>query len=664
MNRTDNEPSFGAAPSLSALENSLPGTQVGTLAATDPDSGATLTFGLIGADAASFQIDNTGQITVAEGANLDFEAKSSYTFTATVSDGLDAGGVSDISYGNNDVFVDATITLTDGLDPPGKPDPPTFTPNWDQVLVRWNAPVNTNNGPPITDYDVRYRWLGWVDQPVTGTTPSATITGLRPGYRYEVQVRADNTGVITMPECVTYLGTLTAGAGFERGDGRSTWIESCKVLQSADPHTRVPARYFTFQVDSDINVTFTHETYTKLVLLQGDHNSTTQLATSGPQGSATHLTHNLTANTAYTVYVRDRCGSSDPVNPTCGLLQSFYLKIRPEIVFLEDPDGPGTNGKFVISRTVDESLPGGTKLGAPLTTNERGNPLHAYQVLPGSDGQWFLIDEVTGQLTTKTALDADNPRDANGDNVYEFTASYTDNIRPSSPKIAATMTITVNNLQEVTLSSSDAYVGISLTARLADPLKWVDQDVAPTWQWQSSSDGGSTWSDIAGETGDSYTPVAGDLGNRLRAAVAASTNAVPSFSAGDSTTLSVAENIATVGTLTVTDSDDTVFEFSLTGDDAALFSIDNNGQIITVGSAGFDHESSRPYSVTAHVTDKKDPAGIADTVIDDAINVTINITDDNAEAPGKPDAPDLGPGVTQITVLWDPPTNPTPTALA
>ena len=139
---------------------------------------------------------------------------------------------------------------------------------------------------------------------------------------------------------------------------------------------------------------------------------------------------------------------------------------------------------------------------------------------------------------------------------------------------------------------------------------------------------------------------------------AAVTNAVPSFDGGDSVSRTVAENSASVGSaLGVTDSDDSSFAFSIIGGAAHLFDIDNSGQLTTANSGGLDYESGDSFSLIVGVSDQKDDDGLADTAIDDYIAVTINVTDDNTEAPGKPDAPALYPGVTQIVAVWDPPTN-------
>ena len=62
------------------------------------------------------------------------------------------------------------------------------------LTVEWREPENT--GSAITNYDVRYREVGnggdFTDARHEGTARTATLTGLRPGTAYEVQVRASN----------------------------------------------------------------------------------------------------------------------------------------------------------------------------------------------------------------------------------------------------------------------------------------------------------------------------------------------------------------------------------------------------------------------------------------------------------------------------------------
>ena len=82
---------IGLTPAAVA-ENSASGTTVGTLSATDADTGDTFTFALVsgtgGTDNASFRISGTTLITAAV---FDFETKSSYSVRVRVTD---AGGLS------------------------------------------------------------------------------------------------------------------------------------------------------------------------------------------------------------------------------------------------------------------------------------------------------------------------------------------------------------------------------------------------------------------------------------------------------------------------------------------------------------------------------------------------------------------------------------------
>ena len=93
----------GTSTTRSVAENTPSGANIGApVAATDADSGDTLEYTLAGTDFKSFGIHlNTGQLLTQ--AALDFETKSSYAVSISVSDGN--GGTDSI---------EVAITVTDG----------------------------------------------------------------------------------------------------------------------------------------------------------------------------------------------------------------------------------------------------------------------------------------------------------------------------------------------------------------------------------------------------------------------------------------------------------------------------------------------------------------------------------------------------------------------
>ena len=89
-------------------ENAANGTSVGTVSATDPDSGDTQSYSLTDTAGGRFAIDgSTGEITVANGTLLNFEAAASHSVTVRVTD---SGG---LTY--DETF---TINLNDGNEAP------------------------------------------------------------------------------------------------------------------------------------------------------------------------------------------------------------------------------------------------------------------------------------------------------------------------------------------------------------------------------------------------------------------------------------------------------------------------------------------------------------------------------------------------------------------
>ena len=204
----------------SVAENSPGGTHVGRnlggLPYDDGDDSTndTLTHTLHGDATAVFDIDaSTGQLSVKQGASLDYETTSSY-----------AGQVKWTVQGQPAV-INLTVNLTDVA--AGQPGTPTvtrteFTEQTAPALdVAWTAAAA--NGFNITGYEVQYRvkvaqgetansWtLHKFDDPANpgtkisllpATARTANLPDLTPGATYEVQVRARTDDTATNGEDV------------------------------------------------------------------------------------------------------------------------------------------------------------------------------------------------------------------------------------------------------------------------------------------------------------------------------------------------------------------------------------------------------------------------------------------------------------------------------
>ncbi|MEZ5729474.1 MAG: cadherin domain-containing protein [Burkholderiaceae bacterium] len=111
-------PTLGGA-SFGTAENTPATTRIGTLSATDPDTGDVLSFSIVDGNVdGAFSIDAaTGELSVANPAALDFETRQSFTLTVQATD---SGGLTS--------SATVTIALTDVNEPPT-----------DLLLVRVNA---------------------------------------------------------------------------------------------------------------------------------------------------------------------------------------------------------------------------------------------------------------------------------------------------------------------------------------------------------------------------------------------------------------------------------------------------------------------------------------------------------------------------------------------
>ena len=195
---------------------------------------------------------------------------------------------------------------------------------------------------------------------------------------------------------------------------------------------------------------------------------------------------------------------------------------------------------------------------------------------------------------------------------------------------------------------------------------------------ESSSDGGSTWTDLVATTSSSTTTYAhtglaagttrhyrvsainsagtGNPSNEDSATTPTVGNAAPTFTEGATASRNVEEN-ASSGTavgnpLTATDADNDTLTYTLEGTDAASFDLvttSGSAQIRTKSGVTYDHETKSSHLVTVKADD-----GNSGT---DTIEVTITVTDVD-EPPARPAAPSVSSvanSTTSLSVSWTAP---------
>ena len=206
-------------------ENTATGQVIGDpVGATDPDDGDTLAYTLGGTNAASFAIvASTGQLQT--NTALDYEAKSSYSVTVSVSDGKDAnGGV--------EATADATIPVTIVVDDVN--EPPEFDAETAILTIAENTAADQDIGSPFTatdpdDYTLSYS-LGVTDAAIfriNASTGQLQTRGpldheVKPSYTVTVSVHDGKDADGTPSQAPDDTGTVTITVTDVEEDGTLT----------------------------------------------------------------------------------------------------------------------------------------------------------------------------------------------------------------------------------------------------------------------------------------------------------------------------------------------------------------------------------------------------------------------------------------------------------
>ena len=436
----------GNAATRTVAENSPSGMSVGApVTATDPDND-TLSYGLGGADASSFEIDDNGQITVGAGTVLDHEAGRSYTVTVTATDSHDATAT-----------IEVTVTVTDVDEPPGRPAVSISGQTLTSLTVEWDAPDNSGR-PAITDYDVGYRKVTdpvspWSDAEHEGTGLSAVIGDLAPGTDYQVRVMArndegdgqwsDTAQGTTVANSAPDFGANTASRSVPENSPSGTSVGAPVTATDADNDT------LTYRITGPNTGGFTID-------------ATTGQLRSGP---AENYDFEDSTKNSYTVTVTatDPHGGSGSVEVT---------------IAVTDVNEPPAFAESSPTRQLAENA-GNAALDGPLTATDpdAGDTLTYSITGPNTGG--FTIDATTGQLRSGPAenYDFEDPTK----NSYTVTVTATDS-HGGSASVEVTIAVTDVNEAPVFAESNPTRQLAENTdnAPLGSPLTATDPDAGDT----------------------------------------------------------------------------------------------------------------------------------------------------------------------------------------
>ena len=481
-----------------------------------------------------------------------------------------------------------------------------------KVIVPAGAPFDMNIPLTVTN--------GSITNGASSVTIAAGTVESKP---FIVARALDTTNAVTVD-----IGTLPSPPMFHFGYVLVNYINTAPVFTEGTSTTRSVAE----NTDTGTNIG------AAVVATDADDDPLTYTLSGNPDAASfaidnttgqlkieTALDYEIKSTYTVVVTVSDGEGGSDSISVTINVAD-----VNETPVFA---DGTTT------TRAIVENVGADINIGTVVNATDPDTDDSLTYTLDGTNAASFAIDDKTGQLKTKAALD------------YETKSSYSVMITVSDGTLTDSITVTINvtNLDETPSNNPPIFDDGEETTRSIDensdestdigsPISATDAD-NNTLAYLLSGDDASSF-DIVSTTGQLKTKAALNYENENTYIVTVTVldgsstdtidvtinvsdvNEAPVF-AKESVTRNVAENTAentSIGSaITATDPDSDTLEYSLGGTDSASFDIVNTtGQLKT--KAALDYETKISYSVTITASDDN---------LTDTISVTINVTDVN-----------------------------------
>jgi hypothetical protein len=571
----DNAPLITSGQTFSVAENATNGTVVGSVATTDADADGVnpaKTFSITAGNAnGAFAVNaSTGQITVADGSQLNYESASSAALTVQVSDGVNAATSQTVAVNLSDVNE--------------APQPPTTTVDTTTVLAGENQVLTAAPGTLVA-YG-RAGYSSWAYQTV-GASGTLTISNAVFG-----------DPLPNVPK-YAYLATSTA----------------------------LPDQ----AVDEDVGYGYTVPvaTFTDADTAHGDVLTYSATLDNG-QALPSWLTFNAATRTFSGTPTNGDTGAiSVKVTATdaAGLTASdtYVLTINQ---VNDAPMITSNAGGDAASVSVAENSTAVTT----VTATDVDNVTLSYSIVGGADASKFSINASTGALSFVEAPNYETPADSGVDNVYDVTVSVSDGTLTDDQAIAVTVTNVNDNAPVVTAGQTFAVAENAANGAVVGSVSVTDADAAAVNPANTFSiTGGNTNGAFAINAATGQITVADgskldyesassaaltvQVSDGVNAATAqtvtvnlSDVNEAPTAVTLTAVQSSIAENSDVSGGVkvaTIMVSDDALGSETLavTGADSAQFEIRNNGTELWFKGTSPDYEAKSSYQVAVTADD-------------------------------------------------------------
>ena len=585
---------------FSISESAADTASVGSVLATDVDAGTLQNWTITAGNTDNiFAIDAaTGEITVTDNSNLDFDTTASYTLTLTVSDGTSTSAIETV-----------TINVTD-------------------VAMAITAGQSFNVSETAIDNTV----VGSVS--TTGDSPASfSITGGNIGSAFAI----DNSGKITIADssAIDYESLINYTLTIQASDGTTLVSDTVSVTVTDD----VEVVAYTIDAIADTSVA-ENAAFTSV---------TPALSGATPIGS---VTYTLTGTDAALFTVNSSTGvvtmiARDYESPADTNTDNSY-----EVTLVATDADSNTDSEAFTVTVTDVVEAASLSIGSitdtsvtensaftSATPNLSGTPIGtATYSLTGTDAALFTVNSSTGVISM-IARDFEVAADAGGDNIYNVTLNVIDDDGNTANK-ALTVTVTnqvevvaytIDPIADTSVAENAAFTSITPNLSGATPVGTVTYTLTGTdaalftvnsstgvvtmiaQDYESSAD---TNTDNIYEVTLVATDADSNTDSEAFTVTVTDVVEAASLSIGSITDTSVTENSAfTSATPNLSGTPIGTATYSLTGTDAALFTVNSSTGVISMIARDFE--------------------AAADVGGDNIYNVTLNVMDDDGNAASK-----------------------------